>query len=238
MRRRIIHMALVLLLLFALLLPAGCAPKDDGPLTMNPDGTLGLLRWGMTLEQAEKADKRIVLTMTDSGGYCDLEFLGRKWQLSLWFARFDEEGPDAALRLYSLRLYPAEAGEWETLIGPLETMLGPRNIRTYYRNQKWQEDGSFTCTSQRELEDWERYWASEKSIGDRVNRKTLEKAYPDKDPEAMAKLRYGTPLYEIMLVFGSDIIQYSPEWPPPPEEVPMIGCMGKNTVKAALLKGS
>lgn len=121
MRRRIFHMALVLLLLFALLLP-GCgnrAPKDDGPLTINPDGTVGLLRWGMTWEEVQRADSRIVFPEEAGDADADhvskaanVEFMDRQAGLTLRFIRFPEEGENAPRRLYMIHIFSnLKAGE-------------------------------------------------------------------------------------------------------------------------------
>ena len=240
MRRKIVHSALVLLLLFALLLPAGCAPKDDGPLTMNPDGTLGLLRWGMTREEAARADRRIVFTPDPerSAESCQVDFLGRQWTLRLDFMPFSEEGEEGPRRLSTLRLYPRETGLGTELIEPMEAMLGPRNVKAYPRSLVWQEDGSFTCTSSQDYADWAWYWESEESIGSRVSRKKLEQAYPDAEPERLNSLQYGSPLYTVLFLYEDDITRVDHFSSKAPDWLPVIGSTGTNAVKAALLTGN
>ena len=71
---------LALLLFFALLLLPGCGKTarttDEGPLTLNPDGTLGNLRWGMRYAEAVNADSRIRLGTGDdpNQNVCEVEF--------------------------------------------------------------------------------------------------------------------------------------------------------------------
>ena len=102
--------SIVILLLFALVLLPGCgtgAPTDEGPLGINPDGTIGLLRWGMTREEAEKADRRIVFNKDPNMpvGVSNVEFLGHQAGLSLQFRSFPEEGEDAPERLWRINVF-------------------------------------------------------------------------------------------------------------------------------------
>ena len=235
---------IAILLLPALILGllSGCGPKvpgDEGPLTMNPDGTLGLLRWGMTREEAAKADRRIVFDASEDGGWssCEVEFLGRQWTLRLDFVSFSEEGEEGPRRLCLLRLYPRETGLGTELIEPMEAMLGPRNVKVYHRNRVWQEDGSFTCTSSREYGEWAWHWESEETIGSRVSRKKLEKAYPAAEPELLNRLQYGSPLYSVFFLYGDDITLVNEFSSKAPDRLPVIGSTGTNAVKAALLTG-
>ena len=152
MRKCIVFLLVLALVLVCLPSCGKKAPMDEGPLSINPDGTLGLLRWGMTREEAAKADRRIVFDASEDGGWssCEVEFLGRQWTLRLDFVPFSEEGEEGPRRLCLLRLYPRETGLGTELIEPMEAMLGPRNVKVYHRNRVWQEDGSFTCTNSRD----------------------------------------------------------------------------------------
>lgn len=236
--------SVVFLLILALALAwlPGCGKKatmDEGSLTINPDGTLGLLRWGMTREEAAKADRRIVFDASEDGGWssCEVEFLGRQWTLRLDFIPFSEEGEEGPRRLSMLRLFPLEAGMGTELIEPMEAMLGPRNVKVYHRNQVWQEDGSFTCTSSRDYADWAWYWESEEAIGSRVSRKKLEKAYPEAEPERLNSLQYGSPLYTVVFLYEDDITRVDHFSAKAPDWLPVIGSTGTNAVKADLLTG-
>lgn len=100
----------VILLLFVLLLLPGCAakaPADEGPIPINPDGTVGLLCWGMTKAEAAKADRRIVFTPEPEhiASSCNVTFLDHEAGLSLFFHRFPEEGEDAPERLYMIKAF-------------------------------------------------------------------------------------------------------------------------------------
>ena len=107
--RRCIVTLLVFALTLTLVLP-GCGPKtptDEGPIPINPDGTIGLLRWGMTCEEAEKADRRIVFNKDPNvpAGVCNVEFLGHQAGLALHFRSFPEEGDDAPERLWLIKVF-------------------------------------------------------------------------------------------------------------------------------------
>lgn len=167
MRRRIFHMALVLLLLFALLLP-GCgnrAPKDDGPLTINPDGTVGLLRWGMTWEEVQRADSRIVFPEEAGDADADhvskaanVEFMDRQAGLTLRFIRFPEEGENAPRRLYMIHIFSnLKAGEPDYI-----PIVGEHFTES-------EEEQSYGYGG----------WTSTETLEDRVPRKRLEKLWPE-----------------------------------------------------------
>ena len=194
---------LALLLLFTLLLLTGCrtkAPSDEGPLTLNPDGTLGNLRWGMRYAEAVNADSRIRLGTSDDPNLniCEVEFLGKRWTLSLTF------GPPAAMagyvgdgvsRLGRMTLSPLEEGSWEELVEPLEAVLGPRNITARYVGPEWDEEGRFTCSSHEGLPKWAWAWESAETMGSRLTDRELAAAYPY--AEDLNALRWGTPLFTV-----------------------------------------
>ena len=189
----------VLLMVFLLLLP-GCgnrAPKDDGPLTLNPDGTLGNLRWGMRYAEAASADSRIVLTSTadPNAERCTVEFLGKRWTLELYFNTVGSYLQNGVRRLIRLTLSPLEEGSWEELVEPLEAVLGPRNITARYLDPKWDEEGRFTCSSHEGLPKWAWAWESAETMGSRLTDRELAAAYPY--AEDLNAFRWGTPLFTV-----------------------------------------
>ena len=195
--------AVAFLLLFALLLLPGCgnrAPKDDRPLTLNPDGTLGNLRWGMRYAEAVNADSRIRLGTSDDPNLniCEVEFLGKRWTLSLTFgppATMAGYVGDGVSRLGRMTLSPLEEGSWEELVEPLEAVLGPRNITARYVGPEWDEEGRFTCSSHEGLPKWAWAWESAETMGSRLTDRELAAAYPY--AEDLNALRWGTPLFTV-----------------------------------------
>ena len=157
---------LALLLLFALLLLPGCrtkAPSDEGPLTLNPDGTLGNLRWGMRYAEAVNADSRIRLGTSDDPNMAG--YVG-----------------DGVSRLGRMTLSPLEEGSWEELVEPLEAVLGPRNITARYVGPEWDEEGRFTCSSHEGLPKWAWAWESAETMGSRLTGRELAcRRYPKRN---------------------------------------------------------
>ena len=152
----------LLVLALVLVLP-GCgkkAPADEGPLSINPDGTLGLLRWGMTREEAAKADRRIVFT-TEPGradSVCDVEFLGHQTGLALFFAQFPQEGDYAPDRLVLIRAFLfLEKGEPDYI--PIV--------------------GAYFTQGEEELSYGSGGWSSAETLEDRIPMEKLEEFYPD-----------------------------------------------------------
>jgi hypothetical protein len=203
MRKRVL-----LLLLIALLLP-GCGPKaptDEGPLTLNPDGTLGNLRWGMRYAEAVKADSRIRLGVNAGPGTdsCTVEFLGKTWTLNLTFGAPGVLSPyaqDDVSRLGQIELIPPEGESWEELVEPLEAALGPRNIRVRY---------------QAPLPEWAWAWQSAETLGDRLTERELAAAYPYADD--LSSLRDGTPLFTAYFLYREPGGEYWYGNADPPEE--------------------
>ena len=157
---------IAILLLPALILGllSGCGPKvpaDEGPLTMNPDGTIGLLRWGMTREEAEKADRRIVFSSEPgmSSIACDVEFLGHQAGLSLFFTQFPQEGDYAPERLWRINVFlNLERGEPDYI-----PIVGAYFTEAAEDGQSYGYGG----------------WASTETLEDRIPREKLEEFYPD-----------------------------------------------------------
>ena len=160
MRRTIVF--LLILVLTLVWLP-GCGaktPKDEGPISINPDGTVGLLRWGMTRQEAEKADRRIVFAPDPEHmvNTCNLTFLDHEAGLSLFFRSFPEEGEDAPERLYM--------------------------IRAFLRLKKGEPDyvpmvGAYFAGGREELSYGSGGWASAETLEDRIPRERLEALWPE-----------------------------------------------------------
>ena len=237
----------VLLMILLLLLP-GCgnrAPKDDGPLTMNPDGTLGNLRWGMRYAEAASADSRIVLTSTADPNVerCTVEFLGKRWTLELYFNTVGSYLQNGVRRLSRLTLCPLEEGSWEELVEPLEAVLGPRNVTARYLDPKWDEEGRFTCSSHEGLPKWAWAWESTETMGSRLTDRELAAAYPY--AEDLNALRWGTPLFTVYFQYrdARDNYRYSYQdlqtthLPAAAEtELPSLVMEGGHAAEAQLLK--
>ena len=223
--------AVLLLLLFILALLPGCgakAPKEDGPLAVHPDGTLGDLRWGMRHVDAAYADSRIVFDALVGPNWdsCEVEFLGRRWRLKLYYSELSwlSAAPD---RLWRLSLEPLEeGGSWEELVEPLEAVLGPRNVRERVR------DG--TKDEMEALPEWAWCWASQETLGDRVSRETLEGFLPN---PAQVDDTLAFPLFTVFFVYGDYSIAWYGTSPLPEEEagLPRIEIAADAACRAAVL---
>ncbi len=246
--RRIITLLLVL----SLLLLPGCGkpaqPKDEGPLTLNPDGTLGNLRWGMSYGETAYADNRIVFGSGGdlSGESCAVEFLGKKWRLTPAFGFYDRGhivfGSNGTRRyLVGLELTPLEeSGGWKELAGSLEAVFGPRNIRFEASGESWDDEGNYTCTDARDLPEWAWRWASSEVLGDRVSRETLVRSVPDLEgvPYRINTALYGSPLLCVYFMYYSEAHRrYNDICPEEePEGLPAVFISACNTVWAELLQ--
>lgn len=161
MRKGIVYLLLTALILGLL---SGCgtkAPADEGPLGINPDGTIGLLRWGMTREEAEKADQRIVFNTDPNmpAGVSNVEFLGHQAGLSLQFRSFPEEGEDAPERLWRINVFlNLERGEPDYI-----PIVGAYFTEAAEDGQSYGYGG----------------WASTETLEDRVTRQRLEAQFPE-----------------------------------------------------------
>ncbi len=242
---------LALLLFFALLLLPGCGKTarttDEGPLTLNPDGTLGNLRWGMRYAEAVNADSRIRLGTSDDPNLniCEVEFLGKRWTLSLTFgppATMAGYVGDGVSRLGRMTLSPLEEGSWEDLVEPLEAVLGPRNITARYVGPEWDEEGRFTCSSHEGLPKWAWAWESAETMGSRLTGRELAAAYPY--AEDLNALRWGTPLFTVYFQYRDardNWYSYQDLQPThlpavPETELPTLVMEGHYAVEAQVLK--
>ena len=155
--------AFLLLLALILGLLSGCgrkAPADEGPLGINPDGTIGLLRWGMTREEAEKADRRIVFSTGPEtpAGVWNGEFLEHQAGMALHFRSFPEEGENAPERLWLIRVsFNLERGEPDYI--PI--------VGAYFTGEPAERSYGYGG------------WASTETLEDRVPMERLEALYPE-----------------------------------------------------------
>ena len=182
----------VLLMVFLLLLP-GCgnrAPKDDGPLTLNPDGTVDSLRWGMTYAQAARKVRQIAQEHPDAWWGYEPEgtevtvfmplgvFLGY-WPgyVHLIFRHFTAEGKRSPLRLVEIRVSFSPEAELEDLCSRAEaalTLMGPKSA-------------------------WS--WTSPETLGDRVSRESIEEAYRGYTEEFIQR-KCDMPLYTVSVSYA------------------------------------
>ncbi|MBR5702535.1 MAG: hypothetical protein IKX47_08700 [Oscillospiraceae bacterium] len=252
---RMIVLGPVMVLVFALLLP-GCSGRQasgQGPapcgLELNPDGTLGKLRWGMTWEEAGTADSRIVFPEDASprgrhnilderadAVIPEVEFLGYKGDLELYFSYFDEEGADSPPRLTAIvhRIYLFDGDADPTSF--VDRALGQRNVSEVFYEQNWARDGSFTFAERQELPEEERYWTSGETLGSRFTWETLARVYPTASESRLARMYYGTPLYEIRV--SSLGRGPSPQYSASGERIFTYSAVGGSLVLAELLNGS
>lgn len=177
----------VLLMVFLLLLP-GCgnrAPKDDGPLTLNPDGTVDSLRWGMTYAQAARKVKQIAQEHPDAWWGYEPEgtevtvfmpqgaILGYgTGYVHLIFRHFTAEGSRSPLRLAEIRVSFYPEAELEDLCSRAEealTLMEPKSA-------------------------WS--WTSPETLGDRASREVIEEFFKGYTEEFIQR-KCDTPLYTV-----------------------------------------
>ena len=164
----------ILLMVFLLLLP-GCSKTEETPhYTLNPDGTIGDLRWGMTFTEAARAEKGIAdiypgaaflgLQPTDKSilpiHLPKGEFLGIDTPVivELYFQRISKErNQTPPLRLTEIRIFIVSITEKVDLTdwaGACLTRMEPATEQTAINA-----------------------WTSAETLGDRVPRDILQKAF-------------------------------------------------------------
>ena len=170
----------LLVLALVLVLP-GCGKKEPAPeYSLDPDGTLGPFRWGMTWVGAARADQRIAEEFPEARlGYGEAAgtgssfrlklsgavFLGHKANIVLFFQRFPEEGEGAPMRLSMIQAnMMLEEGEWDyiSLVAARMEACSPAPVPA--------EAGG---------------WGSGKTLRDRVSRDRLREAYPTRGEESL-----------------------------------------------------
>ena len=173
--------ALLLILALVLVCLPSCGKKEPAPeYSLNPDGTLGPFRWGMTWTAAARADQRIAdefpearlgnAEATGKGSsfrliLSDAVFLDHRADIELFFQRFPEEGEGAPMRLSMIRAYMMlEEGE------PDYIPLAAARMEAGSPAPVTAEDGS---------------WVSGKTIRDRVSRDKLREAHPEMGEESL-----------------------------------------------------
>ena len=161
--------------------------------TLNPDGTVDKLRWGMTYTQAARVLKQIAQDHPDArwGWYEPTgtevtvhlrngHFLGSYSNaLELHFRRFSAEGAGSHLRLADIRIVtgPFDGVEPEVMAARAEEAL----------------------TGLEPLKDWA--WASPETLGERVGREALEALWPGYLEEFIQR-RYDSPPVTADLTMG------------------------------------
>lgn len=179
--------AVAFLLILALLLLPGCSKTEETPrYTLNPDGTIGDLCWGMTFTEAARAEKSIAHIYpgaaflgsqpTDKSSLRirlpNGEFLGTGAHVvELSFQRISKERKETPpLRLTEIRILVIRKTEETGLAdwaGACLTLMEPTAINT---------------------------WTSVGTLGDRVPRDVLQEAFRD-NTEAYIDSLCGVALY-------------------------------------------
>lgn len=178
---------LALLLVFALLLLPGCGKRADPPraYTLNPDGTVDNLRWGMTYAQAARRVKQIAQEHPDAWWGYEPEgtevtvFMPQGTFLGFWtgyvhliFRHFTAEGSRSPLRLAEIRASFSPEAELEDLCFRAEealTLMEPKSA-------------------------WS--WTSPETLGDRASREAIDEAYKGYTEEFIQR-KCDTPLYTV-----------------------------------------
>lgn len=183
---------LALLLVFALLLLPGCGKRADSPraYTLNPDGTVDNLRWGMTYAQAARRVKQIAQEHPDAWWGYEPEgtevtvfmplgvFLGY-WPgyVHLIFRHFTAEGKRSPLRLVEIRVSFSPEAELEDLCSRAEaalTLMEPKSA-------------------------WS--WTSSDTLGDRASREAIEETYRGYTEEFIQR-KCDMPLYTVSVSYA------------------------------------
>ena len=188
----------ILILLLCLVFPValmGCGSGDRkiSQYTLNPDGTLNKLQWGMTFAQAAQAEKGIAKdnyqTQTqleqgkDAGRELIVslppgELLGIWAQvLELRFCRLAEEGNNAPLRLTDIRILVGHEVEREDLACKAESALTVLEI-----------EGNSS-------------WKSADTLGAYVTGEAMKKVYPNWAEETIRGC-LDMPLYSASVSFA------------------------------------
>ena len=183
--KRIAAFALCAFLLLALM-GCGSGNRKIPQYTLNPDGTLNKLQWGMTIPQAARVEKRITednpqttlaLEQGKDAGEELIITLPQGQLLGLWtstvqlrFCRFAEEGEGAPLRLSDIRILFGPGMEREDLSAKVEEALTAMEPAGYSS------------------------WASTVTLGDRIDRAALEKVRPNWSEEVIGQ-KLESPLY-------------------------------------------
>ncbi len=183
---------LALLLVFALVLLPGCRrralPKPE--YTLNPDGTVDSLRWGMTYAQAARTVKQIAQEHPDAWlgdepeGTKATVFMPQGTILGygtgyvhLIFRHFTAEGKRSPLRLAEIRVSFYPEAELEDLCFRAEealTLMEPKSA-------------------------WS--WTSPETLGDRASREAIEKTYRGYTEESVQR-KCDTPLYTVPVSYA------------------------------------
>ena len=179
---------LALLLVFALLLIPGCGKKRADPprkYTLNPDGTIDSLRWGMTYVQAARTVKQIAQEHPDVWWGYEPEgtevtvFMPQGTFLDYWtgyvhlvFRHFTAEGKRSPLRLTEIRVSFYPEAELEDLCSRAEEALTLMRTKTAWS------------------------WTSSETLGDRASREVIEEIFKGYTEEFIQQ-KCDMPLYTV-----------------------------------------
>ena len=184
---RAVRKLLALLLILALLPLPGCGKREYPPraYTLNPDGTVDSLRWGMTYAQAARKVRQIAQEHPDAWWGYEPEgtevtvfmpqgaILGYgTGYVRLIFRHFTAEGSRSPLRLAEIRVSFYPEAELEDLCSRAEealTLMEPKSA-------------------------WS--WTSPETLGDRVSRESIEEAYRGYTEEFIQR-KCDMPLYTV-----------------------------------------
>ena len=162
-------------------------------LTLNADGTVGALRWGMTVEEARAACPELTFVEPDGGvrpwavyaSLSEVRFQGYPAEVTFCFMRYEvDEGIYSASEGLPL-LFSYEIvipGYAQDLTEKLEAILGPRE--THQRDLSGQQPVTYVEGAprppyeERELPEEEWYWHSGESAADLVRVEDLRRTVP------------------------------------------------------------
>ena len=164
-------------------------PASSPSLTLNPDGTVGALWWGMSPEEAMAADRQLIDATDSNPAWVCLErrgvnILGHTGDVTLNFAKYSLEGDlhmdkegTPFLKTIHIR-YPGNISLTENLTGlfgeqekhPLNFNHDPEIVDGVYR----------PYFDPRELPEERWYWHSDETILDLMPLEQLRISYPDR----------------------------------------------------------
>ncbi len=182
-----------LLFFFAAVTDAQALVKNPQTLTLNADGTVGDLRWGMTVEEARAACPELTFVESDGGvrpwavyaSLPEVRFQGYPAEVTFCFMRYEvDEGIYSASEGLPLLLsYEIVIpGYAQDLTEKLEAILGPRE--THQRDLSGQQPVTYVEGAprppyeERVLPEEEWYWHSGESAADLVRAEDLRRTVP------------------------------------------------------------
>ena len=178
------------ILVLVLLLLTGCSRTEKTPqYTLNPDGTVGKLRWGMTYAQAARRVKQIAQEHPDAWWGYEPEgtevtvFMPQGALLGHWtasvrliFRHFTAEGKRSPLRLAEIRIAFSPDAELEDLCSRAEEALTLMGLKT-----QWS-------------------WAALETLEDRASREAIAEAYKGYTEEFIQR-KCDMPVYTVSVSY-------------------------------------